>query len=148
MQKMVKTAERIARRAHAGQVDKAGVPYAHHPAWVAARVEGDDAKAAAWLHDVLEDTSLTADDLRRAGIPEEVVHTVEVLTHAEGESYQDYLERVARHPLAARVKLADLAHNSDLSRIPQPTEQDYARIEKYRRARIFLEEAVGDRKGK
>ena len=101
MQKMVKTAERIARRAHAGQVDKAGVPYAHHPAWVAARVEGDDAKAAAWLHDVLEDTSLTADDLRRAGIPEEVVHTVEVLTHAEGESYQDYLERVARPPLAA-----------------------------------------------
>lgn len=99
MQKMVKTAERIARRAHAGQVDKAGVPYAHHPAWVAARVEGDDAKAAAWLHDVLEDTNLTADDLRRAGIPEEVVHTVEVLTHAEGESYQDYLERVARHPL-------------------------------------------------
>lgn len=148
MQKMVKTAEEIARRAHAGQVDKAGVPYAHHPAWVAAHVEGDDAKAAAWLHDVLEDTDLTADDLRREGVPELVVRTVEVLTHAEGESYQEYLGRVARNPLAVRVKLADLAHNSDLSRIPQPTERDYARIEKYRRARIFLEEAAGDRKGK
>lgn len=140
----VGTAESIARRAHEGQTDKAGKPYIEHPAWVAAHVDGDEARAAAWLHDVLEDTDATADDLARAGIPERVVAAVRALTHAPGESYEEYLARVAGDPLAVRVKLADLAHNSDLSRIPCPTERDRERAAKYRRAVAFLQRRKGD----
>lgn len=134
----VAIAEAIARRAHAVQVDKAGAPYIEHPAWVAARMEGGDAKAAAWLHDVLEDTDVTADDLAEAGIPANVVDAVLALTRRPGESYEAYLARVAENPLAVQVKLADLEHNSDLSRIPHSTERCRARVEKYRRAREFL----------
>lgn len=139
----VAVAEAIARRAHAGQADKAGVPYIGHPAWVAARMQGRDAKAAAWLHDVLEDTEVTAEDLAVAGIPANVVDAVLALTRRSGESYEAYLARVAENPLAVQVKLADLEHNSDLSRIPHPTERSRARAEKYRRAQEFLSGHAG-----
>lgn len=139
----VAVAEDIARRAHAGQTDKAGVPYIEHPAWVAARVEGRDAQAVAWLHDVLEDADVTAEDLAEAGIPANVVDAVLALTRRLGEGYEAYLARVAENPLAVQVKLADLEHNSDLSRIPHPTERSRARAEKYRRAREFLSERAG-----
>lgn len=130
----------IAERAHAGQVDKAGRPYIEHPAHVAAQVEGDDAKAVAWLHDVVEDTPVTLDDLQSAGIHENVVEAVALMTHDKSVPYFDYVRSLAANPLARQVKLADLTHNSDLSRLPTVTDADRRRVEKYRRAIEILED--------
>jgi (p)ppGpp synthase/HD superfamily hydrolase len=115
------TAQRIAADAHAGQTDKAGRPYLAHPARVAATVaaEGHPAQvvAAAWLHDVLEDSSTTAEDLLAAGIPPAVVRAVEALTHAPHEPRTAYLTRVKANLIACHVKAADLADNTDPARL-------------------------------
>ena len=128
----------IARKAHAGQIDKAGAPYIGHPAHVASQVEGDKAKAVAWLHDVVEDTPLTLDDLRAAGIDDDVIDALKLLTHDKSVPYMDYAANLKRNELARTVKLADLAHNSDLSRLPKVTDADRERVEKYRRAIVLL----------
>ena len=135
---MVAVAERIARAAHRGQTDKAGGPYIAHPAHVAAQVAaegaGQAAQCVAWLHDVVEDTAATLDDLRAAGLPEEVVEAVDAMTRRPDEDDFAYIERVRANPLATVVKLADLAHNMDLSRLPDIRPRDLERQEKYRRA--------------
>lgn len=131
-------ARTIAERAHAGQVDKAGRPYIGHPAHVAASVEGDKAKAVAWLHDVVEDTPATLDDLRAAGIDDEVLAALELLTHDKTVPYMEYVAAIKENDLARTVKLADLAHNSDLSRLPEVTDADLQRVEKYRQAMGLL----------
>lgn len=119
----------IAMRAHAGCVNpKTGEPYITHPAHVAACVQGDAAKAVAWLHDVVEDTELTLDDLRTAGLDEDVVRGVDGMTHRPGEEYLDFVRRAAADPLARRVKEADVRHNLDLGRIPCPGERDLERV--------------------
>ncbi len=133
----------IAKRAHHGQYDKGGHLYIRHPLQVALHVKGRDCRAVALLHDVLEDSVWTADDLLARGISPCVVEAVEVLTKREGEAYSDYLARVKRNPIARTVKLADLAHNSDLRRIPHPTQTDYARVQKYRAAMDFLRDNGG-----
>ncbi len=129
----------IARKAHEGQTDKAGAPYIGHPAHVASQVEGDAAKAVAWLHDVVEDTPLTFDDLRTAGIDNDVIAALRLLTHDKRVPYLDYVANLKRNELARAVKLADLAHNSDLGRLPEVTQADRERAEKYRRAIALLE---------
>lgn len=118
MDDLVALAEGIARAAHAGQMDKAGMPYAEHPARVAARVADDPyAVAAAWLHDVLEDTPVTAQGLAAHGIPERVVTAVRALTRRPGQTSEDYYRAVAADRLALRVKVADLADNGDPARL-------------------------------
>jgi (p)ppGpp synthase/HD superfamily hydrolase len=109
----VEDAVRIAREAHGDQLDKSGYLYIGHPMRVMARVEGEHAKMAAVLHDVIEDTSMTAADLRAGGCPEAVVATVVALSKVEGEPMADYLRRVAADPLAVTVKRADIADNCD-----------------------------------
>lgn len=131
-------ARAIAERAHAGQVDKAGKPYIGHPAHVAVSVEGDKAKAVAWLHDVVEDTPMTFDDLRAAGIDDEVLAALELLAHDKTVPYMEYVAAIRENDLARTVKLADLAHNSDLSRLPEVTDADLQRVEKYRQAMGLL----------
>lgn len=131
-------ARAIAERAHAGQVDKAGKPYIGHPAHVVVSVEGDKAKAVAWLHDVVEDTPATLDDLRAAGIDDEVLAALELLTHDKTVPYMEYVAAIKENDLARTVKLADLAHNSDLSRLPEVTDADLQRVEKYRQAMGLL----------
>lgn len=133
-------AKEIAVKAHAGQVDKAGKPYIEHPAHVAAAVEGEKAKAVAWLHDVVEDTDLTFEDLSAAGVDDEAIEALRLLTHEEDVPYMDYVAKIKTSELARTVKLADLAHNSDLSRLPKVTEKDLKRAEKYRRAIEVLSE--------
>ncbi|MCH3942726.1 MAG: hypothetical protein LKE37_03335 [Atopobiaceae bacterium] len=132
----------IAARAHAGQVDKAGADYLGHPAHVASLVATDEERACAWLHDVVEDTPTTLDDLRRAGIPDGVVAAVDAMTHRPGEGYlADYVPRVCEDAIAREVKLADLSHNMDLSRLPEVTPRDLGRVERYRAARRLLLDA-------
>ena len=135
----IERAKAIATAAHQGQVDKGGYPYIGHPAAVASMVEGEDETAVAWLHDTVEDTDMTLDRLREEGFPEEIIRAVDAMTRREGEPRGEYLERVKADPIARKVKLADLRHNSDISRIPEPREKDYRRVENYQKEIEFLQ---------
>jgi (p)ppGpp synthase/HD superfamily hydrolase len=134
----IERAAAIAKQAHADQVDKGGAPYITHPDRVAAAVDGEEAKMVALLHDVIEDSEWTLDQLRDEGFSEPVVNAVEALTHKDREDYFDAVRRAKANPLARVVKLADLADNSDRTRLGEITEQDERRLEKYARARDIL----------
>lgn len=134
-------AMRLCYTAHAGQFDKGGVPYVFHPIHVAEQMDDEISTAAALLHDIIEDTPLTGDDLRDQGFPEIVVSAVEKLSRGEDESYMAYIDRIKPDDLARKIKLADLAHNSDRSRIPDPDEHVLGMWEKYDKAvKRLLEE--------
>ena len=137
-QSIVDLALSIARKAHEGQLDKAGVDYIEHPIYVASQVDTEEEKAVALLHDVIEDSPVSAEELLQAGLPETVVTAVHVLTKKKEQDYQTYLETVKKNPLARVVKLADLKHNSDLSRLSSITEKDRERLKKYKKAIDFL----------
>ena len=128
----------IAKKAHLGQVDKAGEDYIKHPEKVASFVKTDEEKAVAYLHDVIEDTELTLEDLSEYGFSKEVIEAVNIITKKRGEDYQSYLNSVKNNKLARAVKLADLRHNSDLTRLIKVTEKDIERKEKYQKAIDFL----------
>ena len=128
----------IAKKAHLGQVDKAGEAYIKHPEKVASFVKTDEEKAVAYLHDVIEDTELTLEDLYEYGLSKEVIEAVDIITKKRGEDYQSYLNSVKKNKLARAVKLADLRHNSDLTRLTKVTEKDIERKEKYQKAINFL----------
>lgn len=139
MNDFLEIARDIAKIAHQGQLDKAGKPYISHPQVVASMVETKEEKAIAWLHDTIEDSDFTAQDLIEKGIPPQVVEGVIAMTKVNGEEYSDYLSRLKENALARRVKMADITHNCDLSRIANPTDKDRARIEKYKAAMEFLQ---------
>ncbi|SEK43857.1 HD domain-containing protein [Streptococcus equinus] len=134
----VKLAHEIAKRAHKGQVDKDGAPYILHPETVASFVTKDDEKIVAYLHDVIEDTPCQLRDLENAGFSSEIIKAVDLLTRKTGQSYKQYLKLVKTNELARVVKLADLKHNSDLSRLTHVTENDIKRLKKYQDAIVFL----------
>lgn len=137
-QSQSKKAYEIANKAHLGQVDKVGEDYIKHPEKVASFVKTDEEKAVAYLHDVIEDTELTLEDLYKYGFSEEVLKAVDVITKKKGQDYQAYLNFVKENKLARVVKLADLRHNSDLTRLINITEKDIERKEKYQKAIDFL----------
>ena len=128
----------IAKKAHLGQVYKAGEDYIKHPEKVASFVSSDEEKAVAYLHDVIEDSELTLKDLREYGFSNEVIEAVDVITKKRGQNYQTYLNLVKENELAKTVKLADIRHNSDLTRLTKITEKDIERKEKYQKAINFL----------
>ncbi len=130
----------IAAEAHTGQVDKAGAPYIFHVLRVMLAVETLDERIAAVLHDVVEDTSWTLDQLSGEGFSDEVVQAIDSVTRRTGETYEEFVARAGKNPLGRRVKIADLADNSDLRRIAAPTAEDYARIERYR---LAMEQLAG-----
>ena len=113
---LLHTAISLARSAHAGQVDKLGVAHIYHPLAVMQRVSGTDAKIVAVLHDVVEDTLVTLDDLRQRGFADEIVNAVDAVTKVKGESLADSMARVKANPLALIVKRADISHNADPER--------------------------------
>lgn len=121
-------AVRIATDAHEGQIDKSGKPYIGHPVRVMNRVEGSYERMAAVLHDVIEDTPVTAEDLRAAGCPERVVTAVVALSHEPGEPQAEYLARVAADPIAVTVKHADIADNMSPVRFAALDEATQARL--------------------
>lgn len=127
-----KLAYNIASKAHKRQKDKGGEDYFKHPLAVSNKLSGEKDKIVALLHDVIEDTDVTVNDLKKAGFSDEVVLAVSVITKKAGEDYEEYLNRVKQNPIALRVKIADMEHNSDISRIKNPTEKDLKRLEKYR----------------
>ena len=124
----------LAKQHHKGQTDKAGKPYIEHPLRVMNQVESEEEKIVAVLHDIVEDTDISLNDLRNEGFSEEVVSAVECLTKQDGENYDSYIERISFNPLAVKIKLADLEDNRDLTRLPEVTDKDLERLEKYDKA--------------
>lgn len=137
--KMTKKAMKIAYKAHEGQTDRSGLPYIFHPFHVAEQMKDEVSTTAALLHDVVEDTDVTLEDLKAAGFPGEVLVAVELLTRKkDGTPYLDYVRRLKENPVAAAVKMADLMHNSDASRLDKVTKADKERMKRYREAAEIL----------
>ncbi|MBJ6761061.1 GTP pyrophosphokinase [Myxococcaceae bacterium JPH2] len=124
----------LATAAHRGQRDKAGQPYILHPLRVMFRVHSDLERTVAVLHDVVEDTPYTPEKLRELGYGEDVLSALDCLTRRKSESYEAFIERLRPHPLARRVKLADLEDNMDVRRLSAVTEKDLERLARYRAA--------------
>ena len=118
---------KIATEAHKGQVDKAGIPYINHPLTVASLVDTEEEKIVALLHDTIEDTNITEQDLLNYGFSNKIVKAVKLLTHNKNVPYMDYIAKIKDNELARKVKIADLTHNSDLSRLKGITEKDKKR---------------------
>lgn len=129
---------KIATEAHKGQVDKAGVPYINHPLTVASLVDTEEEKIVALLHDTIEDTNITEQDLLNYGFSNKIVEAVKLLTHNKNVPYMVYVAKIKDNELARKVKIADLTHNSDLSRLKEITEKDKKRYEKYQKALLYL----------
>lgn len=141
----VEAAKALAAKAHAGQLDKAGMPYIEHPLRVAARLECPEARVVAWLHDVVEDTALTVPDIEARFGPETAA-AVDALTRRKGEAWEDYLERVRANPMARLVKISDLIDNGNLSRLPRVTLGDVRRQARYNQAlERLLQETLTER---
>jgi len=136
---MTKKALKLCFDAHRDQLDKSGMPYVFHPFHLAEQMDSEASVILALLHDVVEDTPTTQEDLRRMGFPENVLEALALLTHDEAVPYMEYVALIAQNPLARQVKLADLRHNSDLSRLDTVDERALARREKYLRAIALLE---------
>jgi (p)ppGpp synthase/HD superfamily hydrolase len=129
----------LALCAHAGQFDKAGAPYIEHPLVVAANFFDDDSRyIVSLLHDVVEDTNVTLEALIEYGFPDEIVNAIDAITKRSDESYDEYLSRIKANTIARDVKMADVKHNSDLSRLKIVEAKDYTRVKKYNKALEFL----------
>lgn len=134
----------IATNAHQGQIDKGGRPYILHPLRLMFSRKNDIERICAVLHDVIEDTDITLDYLRNEGFSEEVLSVLDALTRRSNESYDEFISRILNNKTACYVKLADLCDNMDLSRIQNPSQDDYQRIEKYRKATARILDALDE----
>ena len=141
-------AVKFAVMAHEGQLDKGGRPYILHPVYLALQQTSETAKIAALLHDTVEDYGAPIKTIRRY-FGGEVATIVEILTHDNTFEYMDYIKSIKEsgNECAISIKIADLKHNSDLSRLSEVTEKDEVRVEKYKAALAILE-GKGDKRGK
>ena len=135
---LTKKAMEICHRAHAEQFDKGGMPYVFHPLHVAEQMEDEYSTCVALLHDTVEDGGIELSELYEADFPEEIVRAVDLLTRREDEPYMEYIERLKENSLAVKVKLADLYHNSDMTRLNIITKWDMERKAKYEKAIAIL----------
>ena len=139
---MLDKAIAIASQAFMGKYDKGGEPYILHCLHVMRRVKrlGKEAMIAAVLHDLIEDTDWTAEQLIEEGFDPQTVALIVLLTHQDGEEYMDYIMRISVSPIARTIKMADLRHNSDIHRMKGLREKDFKRLEKYHKAYAYLKE--------
>ena len=141
MTNRIKQAKELAFKIHANQTDKAGAPYIHHLKAVASKLEeqgeNEDFIIVGWLHDSIEDTDITLDEIQHL-FGDVISNAVDAITKRKNEPYDDYLLQVKSNSIARLVKLADLSHNMDLSRLAKITEKDLMRLEKYKHAKAFL----------
>ena len=137
---LTKKALTVCFDAHKSDVDKSGMPYVFHPFHVAEQMDDEVSTIVALLHDVVEDHSdeYPLEVLERMGFGDEAMEALRLLTHKEGVAYMDYVREIKTNPIASKVKLADLAHNSDRSRLDTITPGDEERIEKYKAAKKLL----------
>jgi len=131
---MTKKALKLCFEGHKEQLDKSGLPYVFHPFHLAEQMNDEQTTIVALLHDICEDTETTVEELREMGFSESVLAAIELMTHAPDVPYMDYVKRLKENPIARAVKLADLRHNSDMTRLETITDYDIERCEKYKRA--------------
>ena len=136
---LTKKAMKLCFEAHKDQVDKSGLPYVFHPFHLAEQMTDELTTVTALLHDVVEDSDYTLADLGEMGFPATVLDALAMLTHDDGSAYLEYVARLKTNPIARAVKLADLRHNSDLTRLDHVDEKAQARVEKDRKAIELLE---------
>ena len=136
---LTKKAIKIMFEAHKDQRDKSGLPYVFHPWHVAESMDDEASTCVALLHDIVEDTDMTFDDLAAEGFGDEIINALRYLTKPDDQDYMEYVKHVAENPLAVKVKLSDLRHNSDLSRLDSVDEAALSRREKYLKAIDYLE---------
>lgn len=137
--RLTKLALQICFTAHKEQTDKSQLPYVFHPFHLAEQMQTEETVMTALLHDVVEDSSYTLQDLKDYGFPETVLEAVALLTHDPAVPYPAYIAEIKSNPIARAVKLADLRHNSDLSRLDEIRPADLERRQKYLRAIAVLE---------
>ena len=137
--KMTKVALNLCFEAHKEQRDKSGMPYVFHPFHLAEQMTDEKTTVVALLHDLIEDTEYTLEDLRNLGFDNEIIEAIGLMTHEDGVLYMDYVAEIKENPIAKAVKLADLRHNSDMTRFDVITPYDEVRAEKYRKAIELLE---------
>lgn len=135
---MTKKALKLCFEAHKNQADKSGMPYVFHPFHLAEQMEDENTTIVALLHDVVEDTEYSLDDLKNMGFPQQVIEALGLLTHDKSVPYMDYIAEIKKNPIAKAVKLADLKHNSDLFRLDIIDEKATKRVNKYTDAILFL----------
>lgn len=135
---LTKKALRLCFEAHKDQLDKSGLPYVFHPFHLAEQMDTEETVCVALLHDVVEDTDYTIEDLIAMGFPKPVTDALALMTHDENVPYLDYVAKMKDNPVARQVKLADLKHNSDLTRLDRIDEKALERVEKYRKAMELL----------
>ena len=134
-----KKAMKLIFEKHQNQFDRAGIPYVNHPLHVAESMPDEDSTCVALMHDLIEDTNTTLDDIKAMGFNQKIIETLETLTHDHNEDYYKYVAKLSSNPMAIQVKLSDLYHNSDLSRLNEITEKDLMRCEKYKKCIVYLE---------
>lgn len=137
---LTRKAMKLCFAAHKEQTDKSGLPYVFHPFHLAEQMPDELSTVVALLHDVVEDTAYTLENMRAMGFPEEALEAIALMTHEKGVPYLDYVARLRGNPIARRVKLADLRHNSDLSRLDVIDDKALERVEKYKKAIALLGE--------
>ena len=137
---LTQKAMKIAFEAHKNQTDKNGIPYIYHPVHLAEQMDSENTICVALLHDVVEDTSMTFEDLQAEGFSPEIIDSLKLLTHDDAVPYMEYVKEIKKNPIATKVKLADLRHNSDLTRLDKVNEKALKRVEKYKKAIEMLEE--------
>ena len=128
----------IAVKAHSGQKDKVGAPYILHPFRIMMKMNSEEERIVAALHDVIEDSDVTLEDLRQAGFPKTILEAVDCLTRRKGEDYEAYVERASSIPLAKKIKIADLEDNMNFRRLNHLMERDEKRVLRYQKAYRFL----------
>ena len=143
---MTKKAIKLMYFVHKEQVDKAGIPYVLHPLHVAEEMKDEIRTIVALLHDVVEDSNITFEKLLELGFSNEVIESLKLLTHNKDIDYFDYIQKIGTNPIATSVKLADLRHNSDLSRLDKITNDDILRVEKYKKCIKYLEKVQSMKK--
>jgi len=135
--KMTREAMKIAYNVHHNQFDRAGVPYIYHPIHLAENMDSEIACVVALLHDVVEDTDITMEELEKT-FPREVIEILKLLTHDKKVDYMEYIKRIKENEIARKVKIEDILHNADETRLDSITEEDIIRREKYKKALEFL----------
>lgn len=135
---LTKIAMKIAYEAHHGQTDKNDIPYIYHPIHLAEQMKDEETICVALLHDVVEDTDITFDDLEKNGFTNGIIAALKLLTHDDAEPYLEYVARIKNNEIARQVKIADLRHNSDLSRLDNIDEIVIQRKKKYEKALEIL----------
>ena len=131
---LTKKAMKIAFEAHKNQTDKNGIPYIYHPVHLAEQMTDEKTICVALLHDVVEDTDVTFEELEKEGFSEDIICALKLMTHDDAVPYMDYIKEIKTNPIATAVKLADLRHNSDLTRLDVVDEKAKNRAEKYKKA--------------